>query len=209
MDELPPNHHADYPQFAGAFGYIAGMTMTVGRGSDARLVADTADLSPGDHVLDIGCGPGTAARMVARSGVNVTGVDPSKPMLALAKLLTRFRKSSGEVDWVLSGAENLLVPDASVDTCWSLASVHHWPDLEPGLQEVHRVLKPGGLFLALEKRTEVGAKGNASHGWTAGQAERFASMLAEFDFSGAEVANHDLGKRKVVLVSAHKAPASS
>ncbi|MCH7789561.1 MAG: class I SAM-dependent methyltransferase [Acidobacteria bacterium] len=205
MDQLAPNHHADYPQFAGPFGYVAGLTMTVGRGRDARLVADMAGLKPTDHVLDLGCGPGTAARMTARGGVRVTGVDPSKPMLALARLLSRFRKPSAEIDWVRSGAENLLVPDDAVTTCWSLASVHHWPDLERGLQEVHRVLSPGGLFLALEKRTQPGAKGNASHGWTADQAKRFASMLAEFEFSNAEVTNHDLGRRKVVVVIAHKA----
>ena len=36
------------------FGYVAGLTMTVGRGRDARLVADVADLDSADHVLDIG-----------------------------------------------------------------------------------------------------------------------------------------------------------
>ena len=44
MSELPPNHHADYPQFAGPFGYLAGSTMIIGHGRDARLVSDLAQL---------------------------------------------------------------------------------------------------------------------------------------------------------------------
>ena len=65
MNELPPNHHAHYRQFTGLFGYVAGLTMIVGRGGDARLVRDLAGVDRADHVVDIGCGPGTAARVAA------------------------------------------------------------------------------------------------------------------------------------------------
>lgn len=200
MSDLPPNHHAHYRQFSGPFGYVAGLTMTVGRGADARLVADLADLGPDDHVLDIGCGPGTAARVAARRANRVTGVDPAEPMLRLARLLTRLRPPEGEIDWVRAGAEDLTLPADSVTVCWSLASVHHWPDLEGGLSEVTRVLSPGGTFIALEKRAEPGATGNASHGWTPDQADEFASMLTDRGFVSAEASNHELGRRKVVTV---------
>jgi ubiquinone/menaquinone biosynthesis C-methylase UbiE len=202
MSDLPPNHHADYRQFSGAFGYVAGLTMTVGRGRDARFVADVANLEAADHVLDIGCGPGTAARLAARRGSRVTGVDPAEPMLRLARLLTRFRRSAGEIEWLCAGAEDLPLPDDSVTVCWSLASVHHWPDLDGGLSEVRRVLSPGGTFIALEKRTRLGATGNASHGWNPDQANAFAEMLPDHGFESAEVSNHDLGRRRVVAVTA-------
>ena len=205
MTDLPPNHHADYPQFNGVFGYLAGLTMILGRGSDARLVTDLAKVGPADEVLDIGCGPGTAVRRAAGRARKAIGVDPSAPMLALARLLTRVRSPAGEVEWVLAGAEELTLPDESVTACWSLASVHHWPELEAGVGEVARVLLPGGTFIALERRSEPGATGNASHGWTADQAERFASMLGDYGFENAQVANHDLGRRKVVTVMATRA----
>ena len=204
MSDLAPNHHAHYRQFSGAFGYVAGLTMTVGRGRDARLVADIANIGAADHVLDIGCGPGTAARLAARRGARVTGVDPAEPMLSLARLLTKFPRPAGEIEWVRAGAENLTLPDDSVTVCWSLASVHHWPDLDGGLSEVHRVLGPGGTFIALEKRTEAGATGNATHGWTSDQAETFAAMLPDQGFESAEVLNHDLGRRRVVTVTARR-----
>ncbi|MDH5520948.1 MAG: methyltransferase domain-containing protein, partial [Acidimicrobiia bacterium] len=93
MADLPPNHHAHYRQFGGLFGYLAGLTMIVGRGRDARLVADLASVGPGDVVVDIGCGPGTAARQAAARGARVVGLDPSAPMLRLAQLISRFRST--------------------------------------------------------------------------------------------------------------------
>lgn len=201
MTDLAPNHHAHYRQFSGAFGYLAGLTMVAGRGRDARLVAGIANLKAADHVVDIGCGPGTAARRAARQGARVTGVDPAEPMLRLARLLTRLRRPPGEIVWLRAGAENLTLPDDSVTVCWSLASVHHWPDLDGGLSEVQRVLSSGGTFIALEKRTQPGATGNASHGWTPDQAGAFAAMLTDHGFESVEVANHDLGRRRVVAVT--------
>lgn len=202
MSDLPPNHHAHYRQFSGAFGYVAGLTMTVGRGADARLVADIAGIQATDHVLDIGCGPGTAARLAAGRGARVTGVDPSEPMLRLAGMITGIRRPAGEIDWLRAGAEDLPLPDRSVTACWSLAAVHHWPDLEGGLSEVSRVLSPDGTFIALEKRVQPGATGNAGHGWTADQAETFAALLPDHGFRATEVSDHDLGRRPVVTVTA-------
>ncbi len=204
MEDLPPNHHAHYRQFCGAFGYVAALTMVAGRGADATLVSDLAEIGTSDRVLDIGCGPGTAARAAARRGAAVTGVDPSGPMLRLGRVITAFRRPEGALQWVEAGAENMPLPDDSYSVCWSLASVHHWPDLEGGLDEVDRVLEPGGLFIALERRSEPGATGNASHGWTPQQAERFASMLAERGYTDAVATDHDLGKRKVVAMTARR-----
>ena len=204
MADLPPNHHADYPQFSGLFGHVAGLTMIIGRGRDAQLVADLCDLQPNDRALDIGCGPGTAVRHVAERCASVTGVDPAEPMLRLARVLTRLRRPSGEIDWVQAGAEDLTLPDESFTACWSLASVHHWPDLTGGIDEVKRVLAPNGTFVAIEKRTEPEATGNASHGWTSDQAAAFAGMLTEHGFSSTEVTDHELGRRSVVAVTASK-----
>ena len=54
----PPNHHAHYPGFAGVGGLLAAMTFTVGRAADADLAIRLTGTGPGDHVVDVGCGPG-------------------------------------------------------------------------------------------------------------------------------------------------------
>lgn len=206
MNDLPPNHHAhDNGKFSGPIGYLAALTMVVGRGGDARVVTEMAGVSAHDHVLDIGCGPGTAARHAARTGARVTAIDPGQPMLDLAALVTKVRPPSGSIDWVNAACEDIPLPDASVSVCWSLASVHHWPDLDAGLAEVARVLEPDGRFIALEKKTPEGASGLASHGWTPQQAEAFAALLTTSGFGDVAVETHDLGRRTVLTVSARNA----
>ena len=66
--------------FQGVSGLLCGATMLVGRGSLSRLVAGLAGVGPGDRVVDVGCGPGGAAREAARRGATVTGVDPAPVM---------------------------------------------------------------------------------------------------------------------------------
>jgi ubiquinone/menaquinone biosynthesis C-methylase UbiE len=200
VPELPPNHHAHYRQFGGLFGYLAALTMVAGRGGDARLVADMAGVSPTDRVLDIGCGPGTAARHAAGRGADVIGLDPSPPMLRMARLLSTGRSLPGAVAWRQSTAEHMDVPDDSITVCWSLASVHHWQDLGAGLDEVERVLAGGGRFLALEKLSPPEATGLSSHGWTTAQADRFASMLTDRGYRDVDVSTHNVGRREIVVV---------
>ena len=63
---------------------VTVISMAVGRSAAARVVADIAEVGPGDRVVDIGCGPGTAVREAARRGATATGVDPSPIMLRIA-----------------------------------------------------------------------------------------------------------------------------
>jgi ubiquinone/menaquinone biosynthesis C-methylase UbiE len=157
------NHHAEHPGFAGITGLLAGLTMIPGRGVVARLAADLTSVSASDHVLDVGCGPGTAVREAARRGARATGIDPAPVMLWLAEALTR--KHSG-ITWAEGTAEDLRQPGASATVLWCVATVHHWKDVGAGLVEARRVLTPGGRLLAIERRVRPGATGLASHGWT-------------------------------------------
>jgi ubiquinone/menaquinone biosynthesis C-methylase UbiE len=181
--DTAPNHHRDHPGFAGLSGLLAAATFSVGRGDDAALAIALTATSAGDRVVDIGCGPGVAARRAARLGATVTGVDPAPVMLRTARLLPR----RGNVRFVRGSAEDIPVPDEACTVAWSLATVHHWADIDAGLREVRRVLAPGGRFLALERLTHAGATGVASHGWTPEQAETFAARCSELGFADAAV----------------------
>jgi ubiquinone/menaquinone biosynthesis C-methylase UbiE len=198
-----PNHHAHYPGFAGVTGFLAAASMALGGKGDARLAERVSDLVASDTVADIGCGPGTAARYAARLVALVYGIDPAPVMLRLARLLTR--RSNHSVRYVEGTAEALPLPDSSVSVAWSIASVHHWTDLEAGLQEARRVLKPGGRLVAIERLTRPGATGLASHGWTAEQASAFADRCRAHGFIDAKTDQHGGGRRTKVSVTA-KAP---
>lgn len=195
-----PNHHAGHPGFAGPAGFLAAASMALSGKDNARLAGRLAGLAAGDTVADIGCGPGTAARRAARLGAAVTGVDPAPVMLRLARLLTR--QSPQAVRYAQGSAEALPLPDSSVSVAWSIACVHHWADLDAGLREARRVLKPGGRLVAIERLTRPGATGLASHGWTAGQASAFADRCLAHGFTGVTTSQHGSGRRTTVSVTA-------
>src|SRR4051794_8106864 len=110
-----PNHHAHHGGFSGIPGLLAALTMAVGRGGVARLVADLAGVGAGDRVVDVGCGPGTATRHAARRGAGAIGVDPAAVMLRVARLLTLRRRP---VRWVEGVAESLPLGDGAATVVW-------------------------------------------------------------------------------------------
>ncbi|MGV9803058.1 class I SAM-dependent methyltransferase [Mycobacterium sp. NPDC003449] len=195
------NHHADHPGFAGIPGVLFGlMFLVVGR-AKARMAADIAQVSSADHVVDIGCGPGTAARIAAGRGARVTGVDPSSAMLRVARAVTPRRAAAV---WSEGTAEALPVPDGSATVVWALATVHHWRDVDAAVAEAHRVLVAGGRLIAIERQSPDGATGLASHGWTGEQAESFASLCRGAGFDDVSVTGRGSGKQAVWVVSGHR-----
>jgi ubiquinone/menaquinone biosynthesis C-methylase UbiE len=194
-----PNHHAHYRGFAGLTGLLAAATMILGRQSDARLAEELSGLGPEDDVVDVGCGPGAAVRRAGRRAASVTGVDPAQVMLRVGRLLSG---SSTKVRFVEGTAEALPLPDDAASAVWAIASVHHWADLDAGLREALRVLKPGGRLVVIERRTRPGARGHASHGWTDDHASAFADRCLELGFTDAQVRTHPERRRKAISVTA-------
>jgi ubiquinone/menaquinone biosynthesis C-methylase UbiE len=197
--DLTPNHHAHHAPFSGVTGVLAALSMIPGREPDARLAVDLTGLVPGETVLDVGCGPGTAIRRAAKVGATAIGVDPAPVMLRCARLLTR---PGGSVSYRRGAAEHLPVRDGEANVAWSIATVHHWADLDAGLQEIRRALAAGGRFVAIERHTHAGAHGLASHGWTTEQAEAFAERCEEHGFGGVRVEHHPRSRRPAVSVVA-------
>jgi ubiquinone/menaquinone biosynthesis C-methylase UbiE len=193
----PPNHHADYPGFAGVAGLIAALSMAFGRKGDARLAARLSGLCSGDTVVDIGCGPGVAVRHAARLGATVIGVDPAPVMLRVARLLTRH---PARVTYVEGVVEAIPLQDGSASIAWSIATVHHWGDIDAGLREVRRVLRPGGRLVAIERQTKPGASGHASHGWSGDQANVFMARCRQHGFADVRVERTTIGRRSTVSV---------
>jgi ubiquinone/menaquinone biosynthesis C-methylase UbiE len=200
--DCAPNHHAHHAPFSGVTGLVAAFSMTVGRGGDAQLAAELSGVGPADVVVDIGCGPGVAARLAASRGATVTGIDPAAVMLRVARFTTR---DASRIRYISGAAEALPVDDAFATIVWSLSTVHHWADIDAGLAEVRRVLRPGGTFVVIEHRSKPGASGLASHGWTDAQAEAFADRCRDAGFVDVRVATDDThAKRPAVSVTARQ-----
>jgi ubiquinone/menaquinone biosynthesis C-methylase UbiE len=153
----------------------------------------------GDAVVDLGCGPGNAARVAVKRGATAIGVDPARVMRRVATALSLGRP---RVRYVDGRAEAIPLDDASATVVWSIATVHHWQDIDAGLAETRRVLRPGGRFLAGERRSEPDAQGLHSHGWTPEQAEAFADACRTHGFLDVRVEEHQMDRHDVLAVLA-------
>jgi ubiquinone/menaquinone biosynthesis C-methylase UbiE len=164
-----------------AYELFTALSMTVGRGPAARTIADLAELTAADRVVDIGCGPGTAVRVAARRCASATGIDPAPVMLHLGRWLTALQHLPN-VTFLNGTAEALPLADGSATVAWALSSFHHWPDPAAGLCEAGRLLAPGGRLLLAERLVKPGARGHATHGLTSDQADQLASDLTAAGF---------------------------
>lgn len=118
------------------------------RDADPRVVdllGKGARLGPSSRVVDLGCGTGSHAFLVAaRTGASVTGVEPSAGMLGKAREKTPGSGLKG-LSWVQGSADSIPLGDASAGLVYMTDVVHHVPDLEAMFREIARVLAPGGL----------------------------------------------------------------
>ena len=99
-------------------------------------------------------------------------------------------------------AEDLPLSKGSVSVVWSIATVHHWSDIDAAVREVRRVLLPGGHLVAIERRVNPGARGHGSHGWTDEQAIAFADQCREHGFTDVRLERATIGRRSTVSVVA-------
>jgi demethylmenaquinone methyltransferase/2-methoxy-6-polyprenyl-1,4-benzoquinol methylase len=97
------------------------------------------------HVLDVATGTGLVAAELVRRGFEVTGVDLSPEMLAVAR-----RRFGGEVELINASAEALPLASESFDHLTVTHVLRYVADPEATLAELARVVRPGGLVAALE-----------------------------------------------------------
>lgn len=122
---------------------------------NARFVSDLGapvlDLlapSPGERILDLGCGDGVLTRRIAEAGAEVLGVDMADDMLATARAAgLAVEKMDGQA----------LDFEAEFDAVFSNAAMHWMRDADAVIAGVVRALKPGGRFVG-----EFGGFGNVA-----------------------------------------------
>jgi ubiquinone/menaquinone biosynthesis C-methylase UbiE len=182
----------------GIAGRVLGFLMFILNHRDNERAVKLLDLHSKDHVLEIGFGPGHLIKLLSQHVTEgrVAGVDVSQLMVASALKLNSGALASRRLELQRGSVSALPFPDASFDKVVAVHSFQFWPDPEGDLQEVKRVLRPGGslvLVLRLSKRhwsnADVNAPAKASH-----QLRAVQDALASAGF--VEVIVH--GKKDVV-----------
>lgn len=112
-----------------------------------KIVADTQP----DTILDIATGTGDLAiLMAATSATEIIGADISAGMLDVGRKKITERKLDNKIQMVLADSENMPFDDNYFDAITVAFGVRNFENLEKGLSEILRVLKPGGIFVILE-----------------------------------------------------------
>jgi len=128
--------------------HAAGSEYNVFSDSSSRKLVDKcvqlAQLRPPGRVADLGCGSGVFSSILAEQGFECFGVDIAHGLTSLGhKLYPRVRFLTADI-------EALPLPTGSFDGVLLSGVIHHLPDPRACAQEVYRILKPGGVFMAFD-----------------------------------------------------------
>jgi tocopherol O-methyltransferase len=139
------------------FGYWDEGTRRHGQSLDNmnRVMADIARISPGDRVLDAGCGVGGAAFWLARTrSARVHGITIVQSQASRARRFAFSRRLAGRASFSCQDFCRTAFADETFDVVWAQESVCHADDKAAFLTEASRLLRPGGrLVMADYART--------------------------------------------------------
>lgn len=181
----------------------------------ARDLIPIADLQPGERVLDVACGTGIVARLafqkVGDTG-SVTGLDINPGMLAVARSVAKDLP----IEWHEASAEDMPFPNNSFDVVICQLGIQFMEDRSAALQEMYRVLVPGGRMLmnvpgpagepfaifaeAMGKNISPDAEEFANHVFVLNDTEEIRQLINEAGFNNIDVQ----AKKKTISLPAPK-----
>lgn len=130
----------------GFLGRLGGLIMARVNRDAAAQVIKLLGIRPDDKVLEVGFGPGVGIQLLLEriTGGWVAGVDQSQEMIRQAAARNSSALRKRRVDLRYGSVQKLPFADATFDKALAINSMQVWPDARAGLQEIRRVLKPGG-----------------------------------------------------------------
>jgi ubiquinone/menaquinone biosynthesis C-methylase UbiE len=144
----PMKDRLEWLVFELAAGYYARKLASGPEAELRRNFADFLACAPGTRALDVGCGPGHLARLLARRGCEVAGVDRGWRLLRIARRLAKRERLA--VEFRRASAEALPFPARSFDCVFATTVLYLVPEPAAVLAEMVRVARPGGVVAALD-----------------------------------------------------------
>ena len=127
------------------------ITRALSYGRDAawkRRLVSLSGARPGVRALDLACGTGDIAFALQRRGCRVVGVDVTVRMIEIAR--RKATKSVPSVTFLVGDMMALPFADGAVDLVTIGYGMRNVPQIQPAIDEIRRVLRPGGAVLALD-----------------------------------------------------------
>lgn len=131
----------------GRLAKVMGWLMSRGNDAEQAEVLELLQPQAGEHVVEVGYGPGTMVAALLDAGATVTGVDPSDAMCAMASRRNQAAVAAGRAELGVGRAEQTGLPDGHADAVVAVNNVVMWADLTGALTELRRVLRPGGRLV--------------------------------------------------------------
>lgn len=210
-------HHNDQG-IKGALRYLRQLPK-MWRSPVNDAVIDIVDPQPGERVIDIGAGMGPGTMRAAAAGAHVVAVEPTPFMRRALQARRLFSRRRTNVEVVDGAAEDMPVDDRSIDAIWAVNTMHHWIDVERGVAEIARVLKPGGRVVLVDEvftdpshpdHERFGSDdGSDHHGFTMVEADQMGSLLRGAGLTDVDASTQRIADRPSIRVTAHGAPTAT
>ena len=158
MDKVPARYEKEacvrglFSSIAGKYDLMNSVLSLSRHGAWRRFAALKGGLASGDSALDVCCGTGDFAFELARivgDGGRVVGTDFSQPMIEIARAKAGRRGLQG-IEFLTANTCELPFADGSFDCVTVGFGVRNLADVDAGLGEMARVLRPGGRLVCLE-----------------------------------------------------------
>jgi ubiquinone/menaquinone biosynthesis C-methylase UbiE len=190
-------------QPSGKFSGIFAIYMNLGNNYLNKLAVQALDIQPNDHILEVGFGGGVALYKILKNihGGFVAGIDYSPDMVKRGK--SKFQKpiASGTMTLVEGNVASMPFNDTSFDKVCTVNTIYFWPDPTVGLEEILRVLKPGGqLVIGVGAKDSMEKHRVMRYGFTLYSEQEIRDLLTQAGFVYRQTIFRKFGRRPAVLV---------
>ena len=171
---------------SGRMAKKVGRKMNESNGSMYDSTLDAMQLAEGDSILEIGFGNGKFFDKIfsRKNDLHLSGLDYSAEMINEARSHNKDAIDAGRLTLRYGNSDKIPFPNSSFDKVFCINVVYFWEDPRKHLQEIHRVLKPGGKFYSVmrDKKTMLQMP-FAKYGFTRYEQEEWESILRNNHFS--------------------------